>query len=70
MKRPMSLFAILLLVAASVLAFFTYQDGEQDAELLKALRDPNRVDKRWIFVTGLATAGVCFGLWANSGKRS
>jgi hypothetical protein len=65
----MSLLAGLLLVAASVLAFFTYQDGEQDAELVKALRDPDRVDKRWVYVTGLATAGVCFGLWANSGKR-
>jgi hypothetical protein len=70
MKRPMSLFAVLLLVAASVLAFITYQDEEQEAELVKALRDPDRVDKRWVYVTGLATAGVCFGLWTNSRKRS
>jgi hypothetical protein len=70
MKRPMSLLAVLLVVAASVLAFITYQNGEQEAELVKALRDPDRVDKRWVYVTGLATAGVCLGLWSNSGKRS
>lgn len=70
MKRPMSLLAIVLLVAVSVLGFITYRDGEREVELVKALRDPDRVDKRWLYVTGMATAGVCFGLWSNSGKRS
>ena len=69
MKRTLNLLAGLLLVAALILGVITYSDVQNEGELVKAFRDPDRVDKRWLYVTGLGTAGVCFGLWAVYGKR-
>ena len=69
MKQTLSLLAVLLLAAAAVLGVVTYRDGENEGELLKAIRDPDRVDKRWLYVTGLGTAAFCFTLWSVYGKR-
>ena len=69
MKKTLSLLAILLLVASGIIGIITYRDGENEAELLKAIRDPDRVDKRWLYVTGLGTAALCFALWSAYGKK-
>jgi hypothetical protein len=69
MKRSLNLLALVFLIAALILGVTTNTDTKNEGELVKALRDPDRVDKRWVYVTGLATAAVCLGLWANSEKR-
>jgi hypothetical protein len=68
MKKTLSLLAVLFLVASSILGIITYREGENEGELLKAIRDPDRVDKRWVYVTGLGTAAFCFALWSANSK--
>jgi hypothetical protein len=69
MKHTLNLLALVFLVAALILGITTNSDTENEGELVKALRDPDRVDKRWVYVTSLATAAVCLGMWAASEKR-
>ena len=69
MKRTLSLLSILLFIGALILGVVTNRDDENEAGLVKALRDPDRMDKRWLYVTGLGTASVCFALWAMVEKR-
>jgi hypothetical protein len=64
MKRTLSLLSLLLLAAAAIIGAITYRETEDEAGFVKALRDPDRVDQRWLYVTSLGTASVCFGLWA------
>lgn len=69
MKRTLSLLSVVLFVAALIMGVITYRDEEKEAGLVKVLRDPERVDQRWVYVSALASASLCFALWAMFEKR-
>ena len=61
--------AFLCFTIALAIGIMTNQDIEEDGELRKSFRDPDRVDQRWLYVTGFGTAAVCFALWSMYDKR-
>jgi hypothetical protein len=69
MKRTLNLATFLCFATALIVAVITHQDVEEDGELIKSFRDPDRVDKRWLYVTGLGTAAACFALWSMYEKK-
>ena len=69
MKRILNGVAFLCFTIALIVGIMTNQDVKDDGELVKSFRDPDRVDQRWLFVTGFGTAAVCFSLWAVYEKR-
>ena len=63
MRRKLSGAALLCFVIALVVGMMTKRDLDEEGELVKSFRDPDRVDQRWLFVTGFGTAAVCFAAW-------
>ena len=69
MKRKLNGAALLCFTIALIVGIMTNRDVEEQGELVKSFRDPDRVDQRWLFVTGFGTAAFCFALWSMYEKR-
>ena len=69
MKRKLNGAALLCFTIALIVGIMTNRDVEEEGELVKSFRDPDRVDQRWLFVTGFGTAALCFALWSMYEKR-
>jgi len=70
MKRTLNTAALLCFIVALFVGVTTDQDVKDDGEFVKSFRDPDRVDQRWLYVTGFGTAAVCFALWSMYERRS
>jgi len=69
MKRILNVVALLCFIVALIVGMMTDQDVKDDGELVKSFRDPDRVDQRWLYVTGFGTAAFCFALWSMYERR-
>jgi len=69
MKRILNSASLLCFAVALILGIMTNQDEKAEGEFVKSFRDPDRVDQRWLYVTGFGTAAFCFALWAMYEKR-
>ena len=69
MKQTLNVVALLCFIVALIVGMMTDKDVKDDGELVKSFRDPDRVDQRWLYVTGFGTAAFCFALWSMDERR-
>src|SRR5262245_47044085 len=70
MKRKLNGVALLCFIVALIIGVMTDQDVKDEGEFVKSFRDPDRVDQRWLLVTGFGTAAFCFSLWSMYARRT
>jgi hypothetical protein len=69
MKRStIGLLAFLCFGIAFTAGVLAYNDEKEESGFVKSFRDPDRVDQRWLVVTGFGTASAFLMAWLYAGK--
>ena len=69
-RSTIGLMAFLCFGIAFTTGILAYDDAKDESEFVKSFRDPDRVDERWLVVTGFGTASACMMLWLYKRRTS